>query len=78
MRSGVLQIFKFSNFANSITFDYEIVRLLVFAEKDNEFSAPTSKIFQDENVLQIRLNLALIDLSASKSQFARESIIQKV
>ena len=34
-------------------------------EKENEFCALTSKIFQGENVLQIRLNLALIDLSSS-------------
>ena len=36
------------NFAISITFDHEIVWLLVFVEKENEFSALTSKIFQDE------------------------------
>ena len=41
-----------SNIAISITFDHEIVLLLVFAEKENEFSALTSKIFQGENVLQ--------------------------
>ena len=40
------------NFAISITFDHEIVWLLVFAEKENEFSALTSEIFQVENVLQ--------------------------
>ena len=43
---------QISNFAISITSDHEIVCLLVFAKKENEFSVLTSKIFQGENVLQ--------------------------
>ena len=41
-----------SNFAISITFDYEILLLLVSGEKENEFSELTSKIFHVENLLQ--------------------------
>ena len=42
-----------------------MIVVVFFAEKENEFCAPTSKIFQGENVLEIRLKLALIDLSSS-------------
>ena len=52
MRSGQSCKLDFKIFSISITFNHEIVGLLVFVEKENEFSALTSKIFQGENVLQ--------------------------
>ena len=48
MRSG--QSSKL-DFEFSITFDHEIALLMVFEEKENEFSVLTSKIFQGENEL---------------------------